>query len=166
LLTASKQYHGKMTLAARDKALSSFATESSTRVLLASLRCGGLGLNLTMASKVIMLDPWWNSASEQQAFCRVFRIGQKEETFMSRICVKNTVDEKLIDMQKRKDAEIKAVMDHDGKKVTKMNILDLMKLFGNLEEDEEGRPFIMVENTDPRGGFRAGRDDEDYADEL
>ena len=72
-----------------------------------------------MASKVIMLDPWWNSASEQQAFCRVFRIGQKEETFMSRICVKNTVDEKLIDMQKRKDAEIKAVMDHDGKKVTK-----------------------------------------------
>lgn len=78
-----------------------------------------VGLNLTMASKVIMLDPWWNSASEQQAFCRVFRIGQKEETFMSRICVKNTVDEKLIDMQKRKDAEIKAVMDHDGKKVTK-----------------------------------------------
>lgn len=78
-----------------------------------------VGLNLTMASKVIMLDPWWNSASEQQAFCRVFRIGQTEETFMSRICVKNTVDEKLINMQKRKDADIKAVMEHDGRKVSK-----------------------------------------------
>lgn len=76
-----------------------------------------VGLNLTMASKVIMLDPWWNSASEQQAFCRVFRIGQESETFMSRICVKRTVDEKLIKMQKRKDDEIKSVMEHDGKKV-------------------------------------------------
>ena len=72
-----------------------------------------------MASKVIMIDPWWNSASEQQAFCRVFRIGQKEETFMSRLCVKDTVDERLIQMQERKQTEIEAVMDDDGSKVKK-----------------------------------------------
>lgn len=72
-----------------------------------------------MASKVIMIDPWWNSASEQQAFCRVFRIGQKEETFMSRLCVKNTVDDRLLQMQKRKQIEIESVMNDDGTKMKK-----------------------------------------------
>jgi SNF2 family DNA or RNA helicase len=72
-----------------------------------------------MASKVIMIDPWWNSASEQQAFCRVFRIGQLEKTFMSRLCVKNTVDERLIEMQERKQNEIASVMEDDGKTMKK-----------------------------------------------
>jgi len=78
-----------------------------------------VGLNLTMASRVIMLDPWWNDATEQQAFCRVFRIGQKEETYMSRLCVKNTVDERLIEMQKRKQEEIAEVMDDNGERTSK-----------------------------------------------
>jgi SNF2 family DNA or RNA helicase len=72
-----------------------------------------------MASRVIMVDPWWNSASEQQAFCRVFRIGQKEETYMSRLCVENTVDQRLIEMQARKDKEIKEVMEDNGKRTSK-----------------------------------------------
>ena len=72
-----------------------------------------------MASRVIMLDPWWNDATEQQAFCRVFRIGQKEETYMSRLCVKNTVDERLIEMQKRKQEEIAEVMDDNGERTSK-----------------------------------------------
>jgi SNF2 family DNA or RNA helicase len=78
-----------------------------------------VGLNLTMASRVIMIDPWWNSASEQQAFCRVFRIGQVEETFMSRLCVRNTVDARLIEMQERKQREIDSVMEDDGKTMKK-----------------------------------------------
>lgn len=78
-----------------------------------------VGLNLTMASRVIMVDPWWNEASEQQAFCRVFRIGQKDETFMSRICVRNSVDEQLIRMQDRKNAEINEVMEDDGTRLKK-----------------------------------------------
>lgn len=61
-----------------------------------------------------MIDPWWNSASEQQAFCRIFRIGQRAETYMSRICVENTVDQRLIDMQERKEKEINEVMEDDG----------------------------------------------------
>jgi SNF2 family DNA or RNA helicase len=73
-----------------------------------------VGLNLTMASRVIVIDPWWNNAAEQQAFCRVFRIGQKDTTFMTRLCVKNTVDERLIGMQERKQVEIDEVMADDG----------------------------------------------------
>ncbi|KAF2129498.1 hypothetical protein P153DRAFT_340405 [Dothidotthia symphoricarpi CBS 119687] len=161
-----EQYHGKMSFGARDKAIAAFAKDADVRIMLASLRCGGLGLNLTMASKVIMIDPWWNSASEQQAFCRVFRIGQQDETFMSRLCVKDTVDQRLIEMQERKQKEIDNVMEDGGKRTDKMDIRDLMRLFGNLDNDSEGKPFIMVDNPDPRGGFRADRDDEGYADDF
>ncbi|KAI2479565.1 HepA Superfamily II DNA-RNA helicase [Pyrenophora tritici-repentis] len=137
-----EEYHGKMSLKKRDDAIAAFADTAGPVILLASLRCGGLGLNLTMASKVIMIDPWWNSASEQQAFCRVFRIGQNEKTFMSRLCVKNTVDEHLVQMQERKQEEIDVVMEEDGSVVKKMDTRALMRLFGNTEADTEG--FILM----------------------
>ncbi|KAF3003413.1 hypothetical protein E8E13_000292 [Curvularia kusanoi] len=162
----SEQYQGRMSLIARDKAIKRFANDDSKRVLLASLRCGGLGLNLTMASKVVMIDPWWNQASEQQAFCRVFRIGQNDETFLSRMCVKNTVDERLIEMQMRKQEEIDAVMEDHGRTIKNLDIADLMRLFGNVEEDDRGNQFIVVDNPAPVGGFHADRDHEGYADEL
>ncbi|KAF1919601.1 SNF2 family N-terminal domain-containing protein [Ampelomyces quisqualis] len=161
----TEQYHGKMSFKARDKALGNFADDAEVSILLASLRCGGLGLNLTMASKVIMIDPWWNTASEQQAFCRVFRIGQKEQTYMSRMCVQNTVDERLIRMQDRKQEEIDGVMEDKDKYLKRMDMRELMRLFGNLREDKEGRPYILVDNPDPRGGFRADEDHEGFADD-
>lgn len=76
-----------------------------------------VGLNLTMASKVIFIDPWWNSGAEQQAFCRVFRIGQKEKTFMSRLCVQNTIDNRIIEIQERKEKELERVMKEGGRPV-------------------------------------------------
>ncbi|RMZ72733.1 hypothetical protein GMOD_00007755 [Pyrenophora seminiperda CCB06] len=158
------QYHGSMSLKKRDDAIGAFANNRGPMILLASLRCGGLGLNLTMASKVIMIDPWWNMASEQQAFCRVFRIGQDEKTFMSRLCVKNTVDARLVEMQEKKQEEIDLVMEEDGRVMKKMDTRALMRLFGDVEEDAEG--FILVDNPDARGGFRADADDEGYADEM
>ncbi|KAF9694487.1 hypothetical protein EKO04_007498 [Ascochyta lentis] len=162
----TEQYHGKMSLPARDKAIKEFASNPNSRVLLASLRCGGLGLNLTMASRVIVIDPWWNGASEQQAFCRVFRIGQEDETFMSRLCVKDTVDERLIQMQETKQKEIDGVMEDRGKKTRNLDIADLMRLFGNIDETDDGRPFIVVDNPATVGGFLADRDHEGYTDEF
>jgi SNF2 family DNA or RNA helicase len=72
-----------------------------------------VGLNLTMASKVICVDPWWNHAIEQQAFCRVFRIGQTQETTMTRFAVQNTIDEDIIRMQDRKQQEIDQIMESE-----------------------------------------------------
>jgi hypothetical protein len=127
----------------------------------------GSAVGLNLASRVVILDPWWNSAAEQQAFCRVFRFGQTETTCLTRFCVKNSVDERLIQMQERKEKEIDRVMKEDaGAKAGKMGIRDLMRLFGNIRDDEEGRPFILVDNVDPRGGFHADKDHEGYADEL
>ncbi|KAF2273008.1 uncharacterized protein EI97DRAFT_425181 [Westerdykella ornata] len=161
----AEQYHGKLSFPARDKAIARFADDPEVRVLLASLRCGGLGLNLTMASRVIMVDPWWNSAAEQQAFCRVFRIGQANPTFMTRFCVRNTVDERIISMQERKQAEIDEIMEDDGTRTKRLKLRDIMRLFGPVSEDSEGRPFILVHNSNPAGGFHADEDHEGYADE-
>jgi SNF2 family DNA or RNA helicase len=89
-----EKYTGHMSHESRNKAIKSFGDPlKGKRILLASLKCGGLGLNLTMANRVLQLDPWWNQAVEQQAFCRVFRIGQQKEAHMARLCVKNTIDQ-------------------------------------------------------------------------
>lgn len=69
-----------------------------------------------MAQKVISIDPWWNSAVEQQAFGRVLRFGQKSETAMTRFVVENTVDQRIVEMQERKMEQIGRVMDGRRKK--------------------------------------------------
>ncbi|GAB7343261.1 hypothetical protein MBLNU457_1317t1 [Dothideomycetes sp. NU457] len=74
------QYTGTMSTKARSECIAEFKANATLKVMLASLKCGGLGLNLTMANKVICVDPWWNNAVEQQAFARVYRIGQTKET--------------------------------------------------------------------------------------
>lgn len=107
-------YHGSKSHEARDEAIHEFSENPDMRIMIASLRCGGVGLNLTMAQRVIVVDPWWNSSVEQQAFCRVFRIGQESETSMTRFVVEKTVDENMIRMQERKQKEIDSVMDSDG----------------------------------------------------
>lgn len=106
-------YHGGKSHEARDIAIQEFSENPDMRIMLASLRCGGVGLNLTMAQKVIVVDPWWNSSVEQQAFCRVFRIGQEQETSMTRFVVEKTVDENMIRMQERKQKEIDSVLDNE-----------------------------------------------------
>ena len=69
-----------------------------------------------MAQKVISIDPWWNEAVEQHAFGRVFRIGQKSETAMTRFVVENSVDQRIVEMQERKREQIERVVDGKRKK--------------------------------------------------
>jgi SNF2 family DNA or RNA helicase len=102
----SVDYTGEMSQNARNKAIEQFRDDPTCTIMLASLRCGGLGLNLTMAARVILIDPWWNSAVEQQAFCRVFRIGQTVETHMTRFVVENTIDAAMMAMKERKEEQI------------------------------------------------------------
>src|ERR1700712_737445 len=69
-----------------------------------------VGLNLTMAQKVIICDPWWNQSQEDQAFGRVFRIGQKCKTSLVRLITERTIEERMIEMQKDKQSNIDKVM--------------------------------------------------------
>ena len=129
---------------ARDAAITTFRDDSTTKIMIASLKCGGVGLNLTMASRVICVDLWWNSSVEQQAFCRVFRIGQNNATFITRLVVKNTVDEKLQTLQDSKQEVIGAAID-DSKMLDQLSLPELMRLFGPVMTGEDRRPFILVD---------------------
>ncbi|MCJ1438318.1 hypothetical protein MMC27_007706 [Xylographa pallens] len=129
------QYHGKMTQVARTVAISEFKKKEKKGIMIASLKCGGVGLNLVMASKVFNVDLWWNSAVEQQAYCRIFRIGQESETHFQRVVVRDTIDERLLAMQKRKDHIIKQALGDDGKKPGKFSITQLLNLFGEVDLD-------------------------------
>jgi SNF2 family DNA or RNA helicase len=86
----------------REKVINSFKKDSSTQLFLISLKAGGVGLNLTEADYVFILDPWWNPAAEMQAFNRAHRIGQDKNVFVYRFITKDTVEEKIVLLQQRK----------------------------------------------------------------
>jgi SNF2 family DNA or RNA helicase/uncharacterized Zn finger protein len=88
-------YYGAMSQKARSEAIDKFQNDSGCPIMLVSLRAGGLGLNLTAASRVIHYDLWYNPAVEAQATDRAFRIGQKRNVFVHRLITKNTFEEKI-----------------------------------------------------------------------
>jgi DNA repair protein RAD5 len=93
---------GSMAQKARVLVLTKFAESKKGTVLLLSLRAGGVGLNLTMAKRVYMMDPWWSFAVEAQAIDRVHRMGQTDEVKVFRFIVKESVEERMLKVQDRK----------------------------------------------------------------
>src|SRR3954447_22725125 len=90
----------------RIDAVSKIKSDESCRVMICGLKVGSVGLNWTWANHVIITDPWWNKCVETQAFCRTHRLGQDKETHLMKLSVKGSVDQRLLDMQKRKNAMI------------------------------------------------------------
>ncbi|GMO49444.1 MAG: DEAD/DEAH box helicase [Termitinemataceae bacterium] len=88
-------YHGSMSREKRQEVVDDFQNKNAAKIMLVSLRAGGVGLNLTEASRVIHYDLWYNPAVEAQATDRVFRIGQKRNVFVHRLITKNTFEEKI-----------------------------------------------------------------------
>ena len=93
---------GSVPAEARKRAVQQFQEEEDTRVFLISLKAGGVGLTLTAADYVYLVDPWWNPAAEQQAIDRSHRIGQEKKVFAYRMICKDTVEEKILQLQERK----------------------------------------------------------------
>jgi superfamily II DNA or RNA helicase len=94
----------------RKKAVERFQNDRGCPLFLISLKAGGIGLNLTAAHYVFLLDPWWNPAVEAQAIDRAHRIGQHDTVFAYRIIARDTVEEKVAELQKRKRALADAVL--------------------------------------------------------
>jgi len=86
----------------RESQVRMFQENDEIPIFLISLKAGGLGLNLTKADYVFLLDPWWNPAVEQQAIDRAHRIGQENKVFTYKFISKNTVEEKIIALQRHK----------------------------------------------------------------
>jgi SNF2 family DNA or RNA helicase len=115
--------------ATRDRAdvVSRFQAEAGPPVMLISLKAGGTGLNLTAADHVFLVDPWWNPAVEDQAADRAHRIGQDRPVMVYRLVAKDTVEERILDLQRRKRA-VAAVALEAGDHGTGLTRDDLMAL--------------------------------------
>lgn len=107
--------------------------QGHTDVFLISLKAGGVGLNLTEADTVIHYDPWWNPAAENQASDRAHRLGQDKPVFVYKLITENTLEEKILDMQARKQALADGVYS-DEKQVSqdKLSVADLQALLAPL----------------------------------
>lgn len=111
----------------RDRAarVERFQNDPDCKLFLISLKAGGLGLNLTAAEYVYLLDPWWNPAVEAQAIDRAHRIGQTRQVFAYRLIAKDTVEEKVLELQKSKRDLADAIINADNSLIRKLGREDL-----------------------------------------
>ncbi|MDR2865063.1 MAG: DEAD/DEAH box helicase [Spirochaetaceae bacterium] len=122
-------YYGAMTQKARSDVIDQFQNEGSNKIMLISLKAGGLGLNLTAASRVIHYDLWYNPAVEAQATDRAFRIGQKRNVFVHRLITKNTFEEKIDAMLTSKKELAEMSVGTGESWLSKMSNKELAELF-------------------------------------
>ncbi|KAI8972436.1 SNF2 family N-terminal domain-containing protein [Trametes punicea] len=133
------RYDGSMNKIQRDEALAKINGNASTRVILISFKAGSTGLNLTCCNNVILVDPWWNPALEDQAFDRAHRFGQKRAVNIHKLCVPNSVEERILELQEKKRALAAAALAGDKFKNMRLGIDDLVALFrtDGHEDDED-----------------------------
>ena len=108
-------------------------------LLLASLKAGGVGLNLTAADTVIHVDPWWNPAVQAQASARAHRIGQSQPVFVYQLVAEGSIEERMLELQARKRALADGLLGHDdGSALAKFSVPEIERLLAPLGEDADG----------------------------
>jgi SNF2 family DNA or RNA helicase len=122
-------FDGSTSAPDREKAIQRFQNDENCRVFLISLKAGGVGLNLTAADYVYIVDPWWNPAVEQQAIDRTHRIGQTKNIFAYRMICKDTVEDKILKLQEKKRALAKDLITDDDGFVKSLTRADVEYLF-------------------------------------
>ncbi len=120
---------GQCSPKARNASVEHFQTDESCRVFLISLKAGGTGLNLTAADYVYIVDPWWNPAVENQAIDRTHRIGQDKHIIAYRMICKDTVEEKIINYQKKKLKVASDIIHPDESLIKSLTKDDIRELF-------------------------------------
>ncbi|KAI9776878.1 MAG: hypothetical protein M1839_009326 [Geoglossum umbratile] len=129
------RYDGSMRNDQREASLNRLRNSPKCRILLCSLKCGSLGLNLTAASRVVILEPFWNPFVEEQAIDRVHRLTQTVDVIVYKITIERTVEERILNLQSRKRELAKQAI--EGKAVGKLSMKDIMSLF---RHDHQGPP--------------------------
>jgi len=122
-------FDGSTSAQDREKAIQSFQNDDTKRVFLISLKAGGVGLNLTAADYVYIVDPWWNPAVEQQAIDRTHRIGQTKNIFAYRMICKDTIEDKILQLQEKKRVLAKELIADDTSFVKSLSKSDVEYLF-------------------------------------
>lgn len=122
-------FDGSYTAIQREQAINEFQNNQACRVFLISLKAGGMGLNLTAADYVYIVDPWWNPAVEQQAIDRTHRIGQTKNIFAYRMICKDTVEEKIMLLKEKKNSLVKDIISKDQHMIKQLTRDDVSYLF-------------------------------------
>lgn len=157
------RYDGSMRNDHREASLNKLRNNSGTRVLLCSLRAGALGLNLTAASRVVILEPFWNPFVEEQAIDRVHRLNQTLDVKIYKMIIKDTVEERILDLQDRK-RELANLTIEGKTAAAKLTMTDMMALFGrDAESRYAGRqgdldlkqPGVLMQPTEEIGVMRS-----------
>ncbi|WIA19197.1 hypothetical protein OEZ85_003842 [Tetradesmus obliquus] len=128
-----RRLDGTMTVAARERAIADFESCVEVMALIVSLKAAALGLNLTVANHVVLLDLWWNPTTEEQAIDRAHRIGQTRPVQVTRITIPGTVEERILELQEKKRAIVDAALAEGADASAAANRLtmdDLFFLFG------------------------------------
>ena len=120
---------GKTKVNERLELIEEFNQNENIKVFLISLKAGGTGINLTSADVVIHYDPWWNLSVENQATDRTHRIGQTKKVQVYKLITKNSIEEKIYDLQKRKEELIDNMLSTDTKFINKLSKEDILGLF-------------------------------------
>jgi hypothetical protein len=115
----------------RKNIIKTFRTNTECTVLLASLKAGGVGLNLLPARYLVLLDPWWNSALEDQAFDRIHRIGQGFPVTIYKILVNKTIEEEVLKIQKKKKNQEASFFDDEKKQI--LSVGDIHCVFSTMK---------------------------------
>ena len=113
----------------REQILDKFKTEEEQKILLMTLKVGGVGLNLTEADYVIILDPWWNPAVEMQAIDRTHRIGQTKPVMVYRMISSSTIEEKVLELQGKKMEIVKNVVEESTDMDKQISAEDIREMF-------------------------------------
>ncbi|KAG9388451.1 DNA repair protein rad5 [Pyrenophora tritici-repentis] len=137
------RYDGSMRNDHREASLHKLRSDPKTRVLLCSLKCGSLGLNLTAASRVVIMEPFWNPFVEEQAIDRVHRLNQTVDVTVYRLSIRDSVEERILELQEAKRKLANAAIE-GGKAMKNLTMKDMMALFSResewdrRHEDDEG----------------------------
>jgi len=112
----------------RQEEVERFQKNDDYPVFFLSLKAGGVGLNLTRASYVFLLDPWWNPAAEAQAFDRAHRIGQQNKVFVYKFITQNTIEEKILKLQEEKRQLFESMIDSENFNYKQMEVTEILKM--------------------------------------
>ena len=112
----------------RQECVERFQNDGDCRLFLISLKAGGVGLNLTAADYVFILDPWWNPAVEAQAVDRTHRIGQVRQVFAYRLITRDTVEEKVLQLQETKRQLADAIIGAENSLIRELRAEDIALL--------------------------------------
>ena len=104
--------------------------EGAVPIFLISLKAGGTGLNLTGADVVIHYDPWWNVAAQNQATDRAHRIGQTRQVTVYRLIIKDTIEERILELQNTKRDLAESILEGDSTSLSSLSHEELLELIG------------------------------------